>query len=35
MQEEPLLSIIVPVYGVEKYISQCFVYSRRVATLSR
>lgn len=23
MQEEPLLSIIIPVYGVEKYISQC------------
>ena len=23
MQEEPLLSVIIPVYGVEKYISQC------------
>lgn len=22
MQEEPLLSVIIPVYGVEKYISQ-------------
>lgn len=23
MKEEPLLSVIIPVYGVEKYISQC------------